>query len=1449
MWFNGPLFERFRCKFKIFVSNHKFWTHRRSFPSVQQQSRPSICQIELLEDRTVLSAAFPEFVDPNPSADNGFGNSIVALNNGNVVITAPFDDAGGTDAGAVYLFDGTTGSLISTLTGSSNYDLVGNAGVTALTNGNFVVSSSQWNNGSASYAGAVTFGDGLTGVSGVVSATNSLVGASSSDQLGFNSNGNYPSSVTPLANGNYVVTSPQWDNGSIADAGAVTFGNGNTGVVGEISSTNSLVGSHSFDQVGSPVYDDNLSEYISAVTELSNGNYVVTSTYWSDGVEYGLGAVTFGNGTTGISGIVSSSNSLVGTSSSDQLGSAGVTALSNGNYVVSSPNWTNGSLYGAGAVTFGNGTSGVSGNISASNSLIGSSDYDQVGNAGVIALPNGNYVVCSSYWNNGSVHYAGAVTFGNGLTGISGVISSSNSLVGSSDSDEVGAQHYSDYDEGYVSSVTVLSNGNYVISNPNWDNGSVYDAGAVTFGNASTGVTGTISSANSLVGSSDGDKVGTFGVVPLTNGNYVISSPYWTNGSIYGAGAVTFGNGTTGIMGTISSSNSLVGSSNSDYVGLNSYDERPQVTALTNGNYVVSSPEWNNGIDEDAGAVTFGDGNSGVTGAISSANSLVGSNDYDRVGNGGITALKNGNYVVSSYEWSNGIKSSAGAVTFGDGTSGINGVVSAANSLVGTTDYDNVGRPLYNGDQYVSSITALANGNYVVSSPEWNNGFDVDAGAVTFGNGATGISGTISSTNSLVGTTDYDQVGIAGVSALLNGNYVVSSPYWNNGTIVNAGAVTFGSGTTGINGMVSETNSLAGSTYNDAVGRVIYDEIIDQYVSSVTTLYNGNYVVRSPTWDDGTTANAGAVTYGNGTTGVSGEITSSNSRTGLAWNIISPYIVTHDLNNTFYSVFLSDGKVWVDSQGDGYPDLTFDPLSDMTVFENASEQTVNLTGIAAGGFGGNPVSITATSNNQSLIPDPIISYASPNSTGSLQFTPLPDQTGLATITVTVEDGGLDKNLATTFDNNILERTFDITVSTLLEIELRVVETPTSLDSDGAAAILPDHQSVVEEWSSFLLEIWVTTESTSSQGIFTTGLDLQYETEIISATMIEYGPGFALNQSGSINDTLGAVENLYAETTGEGLGIGDYLLFARIQFDSLTDDGVDLDLDGQSIGPYDLGFSVESPEVTVVGDNLTTTQVNTATSTNIYANPYDLNDDDAINFRDLILFASTYGEITSESSSVYAWFSDLNQSNKVEFKDLLYFASNYNKSKAEQHEIVYPNNFPTAWNPPLQVSTLSQIENTTPSLKQIQTDVKLLSAVQDVSSDIARIEQQQLEDIKIVGGGPGETTLGRVTANTIYIDVNGAGSGWSVDATPLDYSEDQYESQLSLIAISSGEAEDLIDLRTVNRLQLDHLQGNDQAASGVIEDTLALGIPRLSEWDEATDDFFVSFEEASELLSF
>ena len=139
------------------------------------------------------------------------------------------------------------------------------------------------------------------------------------------------------------------------------------------------------------------------------------------------------------------------------------------------------------------------------------------------------------------------------------------------------------------------------------------------------------------------------------------------------------------------------------------------VTALPDGNYVVSSPAWNNGAATDAGAVTWGSGKAGVSGTVSGSNSLIGSTTNDQVGGGGngVTALTNGDYVVSSPDWTNGAATDAGAVTWGSGTAGVSGAVSASNSLVGSTANDQVGS---------NSVTALTNGNYVVSSPDWSNG-------------------------------------------------------------------------------------------------------------------------------------------------------------------------------------------------------------------------------------------------------------------------------------------------------------------------------------------------------------------------------------------------------------------------------------------------------------------------------------------------------------------------------------------------------------------------------------------------------------------------------------------------------------------------------------------------------------------------------------------------------
>ena len=85
---------------------------------------------------------------------------------------------------------------------------------------------------------------------------------------------------------------------------------------------------------------------------------------------------------------------------------------------------------------------------------------------------------------------------------------------------------------------------------------------------------------------------------------------------------------------------------------------------------------------------------------------------------------------------------------------------------------------------------------------------DVAAGAVTWANGSAGISGVVSTSNSLVGTTAQDAVGIGGALAQSDGNYVVVSPSWNHG----AGAITFASGRFRLVGTIQGWNSVIGTS-------------------------------------------------------------------------------------------------------------------------------------------------------------------------------------------------------------------------------------------------------------------------------------------------------------------------------------------------------------------------------------------------------------------------------------------------------------------------------------------------------------------------------------------------------------------------------------------------------------------------------------------------------------
>src|SRR5262249_1759364 len=96
-----------------------------------------------------------------------------------------------------------------------------------------------------------------------------------------------------------------------------------------------------------------------------------------------------------------------------------------------------------------------------------------------------------------------------------------------------------------------------------------------------------------------------------------------------------------------------------------------------------------------------------------------------------------------------------------------------------------------------------------------------------------------------------------------------------------------------------------------------------------------------------------------------------------------------------------------------------DLLANLVINENAGPQTVPLSGISSGDAN-QTLTVVATSSSPGLIPNPVVNYSTPNTSGNLILSPVPYAFGTATITVTVNDGQPT--------SNTISRSFIVTVN-------------------------------------------------------------------------------------------------------------------------------------------------------------------------------------------------------------------------------------------------------------------------------------------------------------------------------------------------------------------------------------------------------------------------------------
>ena len=106
-------------------------------------------------------ALLQNFFDPAPGVVDRFGYTVAGVGTNGVLVGAPYDDANGFDSGAAHLFDATTGALLHTFVNPSPapQDYFGYA-MAAL--GNDILVSAPGDGTAAAYGGAVYRYDGTT---------------------------------------------------------------------------------------------------------------------------------------------------------------------------------------------------------------------------------------------------------------------------------------------------------------------------------------------------------------------------------------------------------------------------------------------------------------------------------------------------------------------------------------------------------------------------------------------------------------------------------------------------------------------------------------------------------------------------------------------------------------------------------------------------------------------------------------------------------------------------------------------------------------------------------------------------------------------------------------------------------------------------------------------------------------------------------------------------------------------------------------------------------------------------------------------------------------------------------------------------------------------------------------------------------------------------------------
>ncbi len=263
--------------------------------------------------------------------------------------------------------------------------------------------------------------------------------------------------------------------------------------------------------------------------------------------------------------------------------------------------------------------------------------------------------------------------------------------------------------------------------------------------------------------------------------------------------------------------------------------------------------------------------------------------------------------------------------------------------------------------------------------------------------------------------------------------------------------------------------------------------------------------------------------------------------------------------------------------------------------------------------------------------------------------------------------------------------FNLTLSTAPTADLSEV---------GERATLPENPAWIDGWTTFYAEIWVSTAQSSTVGVDSAAVKVNYHAQHFTATDVEFGAGF--NRDGQYEfDDAGRVTGIAATATESGIGDDRYALLARVKFvpDPETDSTpLVFHPDHIFAGPYSLGLGLTHTTMSLANGS-GSHQVAAMPPTELWAVIYHhFSAQPQVGVPELLGVVRAFGEtITAESPPEHRW-ADFDGDEFVGVPDLLGVVRNFGRSQPT-NDIIYPETFPEAWRPPAPVVTAGLANDT------------------------------------------------------------------------------------------------------------------------------------------------------------